>query len=466
MATQTFPCPFCGKKMGVGSEYLGKKVRCPNPKCNQVLVAPSPTNAARTNPPATAAKSSPPAAPEPQDADLPEFNIPSQEARESIFGEHSSEGEDLFDANPVMKPELPDAPPPPPKTKAAESSFAPTLEMKNPFSGPSVPPVPSPQPVPIAGNPWAGMDDPSPAPVPTPTPSKAIEPDFSDAAADPEPKSRKKKRDADREEPAAERRFRPAAADGSRYKVGFFVLAPYALIVTILAIYALFFKSGIPAGHPLANLPDNFGEYGPAERKKTSLLRAPVDGEIPPEQRVALGGKLTIGQILVEPLAVEQRHLKFIRVGKNEKPIANTSTSAAIVLKLKITNASEDMLIHPLDPAFNRKVTGNERIGTGLAIGTEVLWGGAIVWPYPGRVERVYEEAQEAETVPLKPGESREYVVFTDSSPRAVRSVREANGPLLWRVQVRHGRIDFNGKDVPVTAIIGVEFQKSDVKEL
>ena len=36
---------------------------------------------------------------------------------------------------------------------------------------------------------------------------------------------------------------------------------------------------------------------------------------------------------------------------------------------------------------------------------------------------------------------------------------------LLWRVQVRRGRIDFDGKDVPVTAIIGVEFRAADVKE-
>jgi hypothetical protein len=36
---------------------------------------------------------------------------------------------------------------------------------------------------------------------------------------------------------------------------------------------------------------------------------------------------------------------------------------------------------------------------------------------------------------------------------------------MLWRVQVRTGRTNFEGKDLPVTAIIGVDFQPSDVKE-
>jgi hypothetical protein len=42
--------------------------------------------------------------------------------------------------------------------------------------------------------------------------------------------------------------------------------------------------------------------------------------------------------------------------------------------------------------------------------------------------------------------------------------VKESSDTLLWRVQVRRGLIEFKGKDVPVTAIIGVEFKSSDVK--
>ena len=44
--------------------------------------------------------------------------------------------------------------------------------------------------------------------------------------------------------------------------------------------------------------------------------------------------------------------------------------------------------------------------------------------------------------------------------------VRKTTEPLLWRVQVRRGLVAFKGKDVPVTAIVGVEFKASDVKNL
>ena len=52
------------------------------------------------------------------------------------------------------------------------------------------------------------------------------------------------------------------------FVLGFFVLAPYALIVTVIAVFGLF-KTSAPPGHPLATIPDTFGEFNPAERKKT-----------------------------------------------------------------------------------------------------------------------------------------------------------------------------------------------------
>jgi hypothetical protein len=45
-----------------------------------------------------------------------------------------------------------------------------------------------------------------------------------------------------------------------------------------------------------------------------------------------------------------------------------------------------------------------------------------------------------------------------------VKTIRGARDPMLWRVQVRRGTVEYRGKDVPVTAIIGVEFRASDVK--
>src|SRR2546429_89822 len=48
MSTHTFPCPFCGRRMGVGPELLGKAVRCPH--CKQTVHAPT-TNPTPPPPP-------------------------------------------------------------------------------------------------------------------------------------------------------------------------------------------------------------------------------------------------------------------------------------------------------------------------------------------------------------------------------------------------------------------------------
>ncbi|MDB5309677.1 MAG: hypothetical protein JWO38_3879 [Gemmataceae bacterium] len=263
----------------------------------------------------------------------------------------------------------------------------------------------------------------------------------------------------------------PAASPGgpgTLIKVGFFVLLPYALLMTGLAVYGLFFKSGAPAGHPLSTIPDDFGEFKPAERKKVSKLTGPLDAPLPPELRVAVGSKLAIGQLEIEPTQVEERGLKIISEGKGGGGTAKytVETPTALVLHLKVRNTSDDLLIHPLDPAFNRKALGNDRPGTGLVVGKQTFWGGAVDWPFGTRVERKYEAAQETDAVPLKPGETREYVVVSDSDRRVTKAVRDSKDPVLWRVQVRRGKIEYRGKDVPVTAIIGVEFKPADVKGL
>src|SRR4051794_27653638 len=65
--TVTFPCPFCGRRMGVPAELLGKQVRCPH--CKQVVLAPTsvgPAQAPGAAPPA-------PVQPPPTSAPAPVF---------------------------------------------------------------------------------------------------------------------------------------------------------------------------------------------------------------------------------------------------------------------------------------------------------------------------------------------------------------------------------------------------------
>ena len=101
-----------------------------------------------------------------------------------------------------------------------------------------------------------------------------------------------------------------------------------------------------------------------------------------------------------------------------------------------------------------------------LVIGKHVLYGGAITWPFSEKVKREYEEGQERDYVPLRPGESREYIVFTHEDSTLTATIMKATDPLQRRVQVRRGSIEFKGKDVPVTAIISVEFTPSQIQNL
>lgn len=325
-------------------------------------------------------------------------------------------------------------------------------------------PVPAaPVPQPIAAPP-APVKAPAVAPVPQ---LPAEEPEFEEPPpadeelAPPPPRGRQSGKSA--------RSAAPSTGGGGKLiKVGFFLLLPYALVMTGLAAYGLFFKSGAPQGHPLSTIPDDRGEFPPAEKRKTTKRYSfPVDGELPPELKVALGQKLQIGALEVEPVKVEARPLSLVGEstrGQTEK--LRPTRNQALVLSVRIRNTSDDIALHPMDPAFNRKVKGSDTPATGLVVGKQTFWGGAIEWPFRQGVQRFYEQAQEADATPLKPQESREYVVFTDVVPNVIKAAKQATDPMLWRVQIRRGLIEYEGKEVPVTAIIGVEFKQDDVKGL
>jgi hypothetical protein len=244
-------------------------------------------------------------------------------------------------------------------------------------------------------------------------------------------------------------------------------LALYALVMTGLAVYGLVFKTpALPPDHPLSTIPDNFGEFPPADRKKTSAARFPLDGELPADQKAGLGGKIVIGQLVIEPVRIEKRALTLVRESAEERVEVPLRDGDALVLQLRVSNTSTEAAIFPLDPAFLRQGVGTDTPATRIVVGKETFAGGPINWPFRQRVTREYEQAQEDETRALGPGESRDYFVCSKADQQLVRAVKFAKGPVIWRVQVRRGVVEFRGKDVPVTAIVGVEFGASDVAGL
>jgi hypothetical protein len=320
-------------------------------------------------------------------------------------------------------------------------------------------------------NPWAGLDalaTPAAASAPAGVVAQPVPPSRETRQND-ETRARETTRDEDAEDPR--RGARPsrgtAPARGGVPAVVVYGLAVYALIMTGLAVYGLVFKSPeLPPEHPLSTIPDNFGEFPPVDGKKTSAARFPLDGELPADQKAGLGGTIVIGQLVVEPVRIEKRMLTLVRQGTDERVEVPLKAADALVMQLRVSNTSTKTAIFPLDPAFLRVGVGTDTPATRLVVGKETFAGGPINWPFKGLVTREYERAQEDETRPLGPGESRDYYVCSKADPQIARAVKFAKEPALWRVQVRRGLIEFKGRDVPVTAIIGVEFRASDVAGL
>jgi len=240
----------------------------------------------------------------------------------------------------------------------------------------------------------------------------------------------------------------------------------YALLATGLAAYGLFFKSGdsVEPGHPLSTVPDNFGEFDPATRKKVSLYKFKVDGELGSAQRGKIGDKITVGDLVIQPEEIVKRPLRIETEGKDGEKIARNA-GIALVMRMMIKNNS-DLSIYPMDPAFTRKTKGDDRPITRIVLNKQTVFaGGAITWPFGDKVKRSMEHQQANDYEPLRPGESREYVVFTDTDRKIIEAVGKSKETMQWRVQVRRSPIKYRGKEVPVTAIIGVDFTASEIKD-
>lgn len=241
------------------------------------------------------------------------------------------------------------------------------------------------------------------------------------------------------------------------------LLVLYALAVTIAAV--LGWVRTRPEGNPLTVIPDIFGEYDPAARKTVSSVLPDPDVEIPAELRVHLGQTLTIGDLSMTPLKIAERKVVQITEYEQGSRSEKKSLPPCLVLTARVTNQSADLSFHPVDPAFNRKAVYQEPAVVGIyPPGNRPFIGGPISWPFNEGVRRVYIEGQEAQQRPLGPGESQEVLICSLASGEVPAAIRKADGTVLWKLQFRRGRVPFGLSTMPVTTLIGVEFQPSEVE--
>ena len=477
MQTLTFACPLCARRMGVGLELIGRPVRCPH--CRQVVVAPTAANAPATPGAAPAAPIFRPATPPPPAPAYrpPDFSLPQKDGAESIFSAPGTEDDSVFESSQVLhQVELPDARP----SLQATESVVRTPEMLAEIA-PSSPgvwgntmaiPVDAPAPRPSASdtvNPFAAtpaMFGQKPSEVSSPwtkledLPSGQSKPLVSLLP----PLSAQPSGAIVLDKLAAEQHAPGVAFRAGLKKYAFAALAAYALVVTLLAGWG-YFRGG-DRGHPLNNIPDFFGQYAKASREKVSELKVD-DKLIPPGQKAHLRGTVTVGELRVEPLEVAQREYRQFTVyaGADATPLEKKLRNPCLGLRLKLTNLSRASAWFPSDPAWHRKNRVDSPAPlTGLELDGRRFMGGPILWPFSPDVKRIYVEGQEADDEPLLPGKSRETVVLSADTPELLDAVKNSHKPILWRVHLRRGFTHYGGENVSVGALVGVEFEASEVK--
>lgn len=487
MQTVTFTCPHCTNLMAVGQDHLGLQVRCPT--CQGVVIAP-------TSAPAAAIIAPPP-------PPTPELSIESgpEEPHESIFGENPDD--DLFGSRPPTV-EMPVESAPVFVTPPSQFASYPPAENLPAFE---LPPADPPVTAPIMSEPaapwYSSASAPEAPPTTPPTPVTNAEPWYAAATPAPPPSEPK---------PTAENWFAAAsmpadsvpaeAASASRTEPAWSpdegtsariqarapqeslerrrgsnllttILAPYAVVMTLVAIYYFYKYSNYSADNdPLAKIGDLGRVDLPRRKDGSQTYKLPkVDEPLSRKLRVKLGSTLTVGDLEVTPLRVEQGRFKVYNVLKNDQVETITTGKEAMILHLRVKNLSSEWCFSPTDPLFDRRYDPQFHSAqpyTFLQIGNEQYFGGPLEQlRLEARVKRIYFEGRENEEKLLNPGEER--LITTCSDPRndaILAAAARAKDPITWRVHLRRGVERYKGHDYSVTSVIGVEFSASDIKRV
>jgi hypothetical protein len=510
--------------MAVGTQHLGKQVRCPH--CRQVVTAPATAAPAAavpappipspvvSTPPAVVnqpapVQVTPPPAPAPQPlapvaasqpapaavnkpvsvptpTSAPVFTMPppgpSRDEHESIFGEHIDE-DDLFGGN-RPKLEVPDQPPadgPPPQLEPTVFQV-PGL----PPTGPGTP-MPSPMIGPYNSEPPSSQ---GPSPFASNAGAFSLGTNGAGVAHDPAPPSFT----APAPLVSAASTRTPTKNNTQLILMSVLViLVPYALFITVLSIYFYFRLQTIP--DPRENLPDwgnpPASRGGPAanagSRNTVVVERVKPDQPLPTKLVTKLGDTIRIGDLEVTPLSVEQTRITIVDFSGRDAVSGQFSTVSpkeeVLVLKLRLKNKSSDVYFRPCDPAFDYKWKEGTDANANMPY-TFLEMNGKKYCNYVDRKKPRFDpvtgrptwdpdsavRGQEAGFKTLDP--NAEITTFittnTDDSPvRALKGPQNSQGyqgPMVWRLELRRGLVPSKGKEVSATAQIAVEFDSSQIK--
>jgi hypothetical protein len=462
MESVNFQCGHCGNLMGVETAFLGRQVRCPH--CQQIVLVPNMQPEAPPLAEIPSHESTVEQVPTSTTPDsVPAFEIRAAKDQDSIFSADDSAGDGLFEEA------LPKVEMPPEAEWPAVTSDS---------STPSAPPVPELQPgleatffavpeegareltsIPLVAE--GGLSLPAPLFDSSQPSSTVLAPPYptleSALVSAPAPLVEDL---APVLSPQAVRmpRSRPWLVP-----LLFIPLVSYSILATIAA--ALLYMEKQRQVHPLEAIPDQ-GENKGASRSKSSSMKWPDPAQpLPDRLKVELGQPFRIGDLEVIPEKVERRQIQYETTAKNVPKDSTQFDVLALVLRLK--NISKDVVFKPMDPYFTRQwkpKNGGLMPYTYLSLGEQTAYGG------PLSLQEMHDHhlavVDQNLNQELRPGEEMTTFICTDPEDpvRRILDQRKDKEPLLWRVQVRRGLVQVHDREVPATAVIGVQFTQENIQ--
>lgn len=213
-------------------------------------------------------------------------------------------------------------------------------------------------------------------------------------------------------------------------------LVPYAIFTTGVIAYLLMMWPTVEA----------MGYLMDPKQKNQKHVSVPLsDSKIPASLRTTLHQPLRIGQMEYTPLKI-------------------TRNGDVLSLKFKAKNVSKDMVIDPIEiDFFNPKLTGT---GSRGSIYTYLEHPGKDPKVPGGDLAFFNEKGAEVRSGELLPGQECTIELTTETGDKMKKRVSDllaADGQFLWRVQVRRGAEIVYRTEMPLTAVIGIEFNKADI---
>lgn len=218
-------------------------------------------------------------------------------------------------------------------------------------------------------------------------------------------------------------------------------LMSYSSAVTLALTWVLWTGRGFRPPEPPAASADQNQAAAESQTKTVEFSAVTELAPLPAGHVTTLGKTIRIGDLEVTPLKVFVTRLRLARSvpPHNRRREAGTS----VVLRLKLTNVSEDQSFAPLELAFVREQSSpmdRSSIETS---------GEKIISLFPLAIDSEWSIAGQDFPV-LKPGTSAETIIASE-----LGAEDRLTSDMTWRVRLRIGPYK--------TDMIGVQFDKNDV---